>query len=99
ARVPFLDLDFLDLAMTIDPQLKRPLAGGAGRDGRMEKALLRAAFADPADPLLPASVLWRQKEQFSDGVGYAWVDRLKAHAERLVGDVQLAEAAERFPYE
>jgi asparagine synthase (glutamine-hydrolysing) len=99
ARVPFLDLAFLDLVMTIDPVLKRPLAPGHGRVGRMEKALLRTAFADPADPLLPASVLWRQKEQFSDGVGYGWVDRLRAHAEAVVGDTEFAEAAERFPHE
>ncbi|MCY0993517.1 asparagine synthase B [Nannocystis sp. ILAH1] len=99
ARVPFLDLAFLDLAMTIDPALKRPLAPGADREGRMEKALLRAAFADPADPLLPPAVLWRQKEQFSDGVGYGWVERLKAHAEATVSDLELAEAGERFPHE
>lgn len=99
ARVPFLDLAFLDLAMSIDPVLKRPLAPDNGRVGRMEKALLRTAFADPADPLLPVSVLWRQKEQFSDGVGYGWVDRLKAHAESAVSDDELAEAADRFPYE
>ncbi|MCY1005172.1 asparagine synthase B [Nannocystis pusilla] len=99
ARVPFLDLAFLDLAMTIDPALKRPLAPGAGREGRMEKALLRAAFADPADPLLPPAVLWRQKEQFSDGVGYGWVERLKAHAEATVSDLEMAEAGERFPHE
>lgn len=99
ARVPFLDLEFLDLVMSIDPAFKRPLPPEGGRVGRMEKALLRTAFADPADPLLPASVLWRQKEQFSDGVGYNWVDRLKAHAESVVGDAEFAEAAERFPYE
>ncbi|WP_434427173.1 asparagine synthase B [Nannocystis pusilla] len=99
ARVPFLDLAFLDLAMTIDPALKRPLAPGAGREGRMEKALLRAAFADPGDPLLPPAVLWRQKEQFSDGVGYGWVERLKAHAEATVSDLEMAEAGERFPHE
>jgi asparagine synthase (glutamine-hydrolysing) len=99
ARVPFLDLAFLDLAMTIDPSLKQPLRPESGREGRMEKALLRAAFADPSDPLMPASVLWRQKEQFSDGVGYGWVDRLKAHAEATVSDEELAEAADRFPYE
>ncbi|MDC0673562.1 asparagine synthase B [Nannocystis radixulma] len=99
ARVPFLDLAFLDLAMTIDPSLKRPLQAEAGREGRMEKALLRAAFADPADPLLPPAVLWRQKEQFSDGVGYGWVERLKAHAEAVVSDLEFAEADERFPHE
>ncbi|MDC0722333.1 asparagine synthase B [Nannocystis bainbridge] len=99
ARVPFLDLAFLDLAMTIDPALKRPLRAEPGREARMEKALLRAAFADPADPLLPPAVLWRQKEQFSDGVGYGWVERLKAHAEATVSDLHLAEAGRRFPHE
>lgn len=99
ARVPFLDLAFLDLAMTIDPSLKIPLRPATGRAGRMEKAMLRTAFMDPNDPLLPASVLWRQKEQFSDGVGYGWVDRLKAHAEASVGDIAFAEAADRFPHE
>lgn len=99
ARVPFLDLGFLDVAMALDPELKRPLRAEGGRVGRMEKALLRAVFADPADPLLPASVLWRQKEQFSDGVGYGWVDRLQAHAEASVSDLALREAGERFPHE
>lgn len=99
ARVPFLDLAFLDLAMTIDPSLKRPLRAEAGREGRMEKALLRIAFADPSDPLVPAAVLWRQKEQFSDGVGYGWVDGLRAHADATVSDLELAEAADRFPHE
>ena len=51
-----------------------------------------------ADPVLPASVLWRQKEQFSDGVGYGWVEALRAHAERVVSPRDLARAAERFPY-
>lgn len=99
ARVPFLDLGFLDVAMALDPELKRPLRAEGGRAGRMEKALLRAIFADPADPLLPASVLWRQKEQFSDGVGYGWVDGLQAHAEAVVSDLALREAGERFPHE
>ena len=98
ARVPFLDLAFLDLAMNITPALKQPHAVSQGREARMEKWLLRAAFADPSDPLIPTSVLWRQKEQFSDGVGYNWVDGLRAHAEAQVSDLALAEAAERFPH-
>jgi len=98
ARVPFLDLAFLELAMSIAPELKQPHALGQGREARMEKWLLRAAFADPSEPLIPTSVLWRQKEQFSDGVGYNWVDGLRAHAEAQVSDLDLAEAAERFPH-
>ncbi|WP_434419620.1 asparagine synthase B [Nannocystis pusilla] len=98
ARVPFLDLAFLDLAMSLPPELKQPRSAGPGGEGRIEKWLLRQAFADEADPLLPASVLWRQKEQFSDGVGYGWVDALRTHAERVVSPRELARAAERFPY-
>lgn len=88
ARVPFLDRDFVDVAMQMDPAAK--MAG----PGRMEKHLLREAFADA----LPASIAWRQKEQFSDGVGYGWIDSLRAHAEAQVSDAQMAEAAERFPH-
>ena len=87
ARVPFLDQAFLDVAMRLDPAAKRP------GPGKMEKHVLRQAFADA----LPASVAWRQKEQFSDGVGYAWIDGLKAHAEDRVTDAEFAAAAERFP--
>lgn len=87
ARVPFLDLEFLDLAMSLDAEAKR--CGG----GRIEKALLREAFAGA----LPDDILWRQKEQFSDGVGYGWIDGLKAAAEARVGDAMLAEAPLRFP--
>ncbi|WP_374472005.1 asparagine synthase B [Arenimonas sp.] len=87
ARVPFLDLEFLDLAMSADAEAKR--CGG----GRIEKAMLREAFAGA----LPDEILWRQKEQFSDGVGYGWIDGLKALAEQRVGDAMLAEAALRFP--
>ncbi len=87
ARVPFLDQAFLDVAMRVDPAAK--MAG----PGRMEKHLLREAFAD----VLPAAVAWRQKEQFSDGVGYTWIDSLRAHAEAHVSDAQLARAAYRFP--
>jgi asparagine synthase (glutamine-hydrolysing) len=88
ARVPFLDRAFVDVAMGIDPAAK--MAG----PGRMEKHLLREAFAD----VLPASVAWRQKEQFSDGVGYGWIDSLRAHAEAEVSDAEMACAAERFPH-
>lgn len=87
ARVPFLDTRFLDHAMSIHASHK--MCGG----GKMEKHLLRTAFAG----MLPEDILWRQKEQFSDGVGYGWIDTLKATAAHKVHDRQLAEAAERFP--
>jgi asparagine synthase (glutamine-hydrolysing) len=87
ARVPFLDREFLDVAMRIDPELKMC------RDGRMEKHVLRSAF----EGLIPNEVLWRQKEQFSDGVGYGWIDSLRDLAEREVTDVQFRQAASRFP--
>ena len=86
ARVPFLDLEFLDVAMNLDPEAKRPA-------GRMEKHILREALGH----LLPESVAWRQKEQFSDGVGYGWIDALRDHAAARVPDTQLANAEERFP--
>ena len=86
-RVPFLDRDFLDTAMRLDPAVKMC----PGRE--MEKRVLREAFAD----MLPESVAWRQKEQFSDGVGYSWIDTLKRVAEESVTDAQMAGAAERFP--
>jgi asparagine synthase (glutamine-hydrolysing) len=88
ARVPFLDREFLDVAMGIDPAAK--LAG----NGRIEKRVLREAFAD----LLPSAIAWRQKEQFSDGVGYGWIDALRAHAAMQVSERQMAAAAYRFPH-
>ena len=88
ARVPFLDLEFLDAAMSMDPKAKMP-----GAD-RPEKAILREAGTG----LLPDEILWRQKEQFSDGVGYGWIDSLKAHAEAQVSDRELLEAEQRFPF-
>jgi len=91
ARVPFLDRDFLDVAMALDPEIKLPR--NAPRERPMEKYPLRKAF----EGLIPAEVLWRQKEQFSDGVGYAWIDALKATAERDISDAMLAGAGERFP--
>ncbi|WP_407351281.1 asparagine synthase B [Luteimonas sp. R10] len=90
-RVPFLDREFLDVAMRMDAKHKMVGAAGSGR--RIEKAVLREAF----EGYLPESILWRQKEQFSDGVGYGWIDGLKAHAENHVSDRELAAAARRFP--
>ncbi|WP_262246673.1 asparagine synthase B [Parapedobacter soli] len=86
-RVPFLDKEFMDIAMRVNPEDKMI------RDGRMEKWIVRKAFED----YLPESIAWRQKEQFSDGVGYSWIDTLKVQAEERVSDEQLAAAAERFP--
>ena len=88
ARVPFLDKEFLDTAMSIAPAAK--MSG----QGKIEKHILREAFAD----LLPEAIAWRQKEQFSDGVGYNWIDSLKALAEREVSDQAMARAVIRFPY-
>ena len=91
-RVPFLDVEFLDVAMRMDAvhKMARPRSGGTRR---IEKAILREAF----EGWLPDSILWRQKEQFSDGVGYGWIDGLKAHAEAQVSDRVFAAAAKRFP--
>ena len=86
-RVPFLDKEFLDVAMSLDPEAK--MCPGQ----TIEKQILREAFAD----MLPAEVAWRQKEQFSDGVGYSWIDTLKRITSEAVTDQQMAHAAERFP--
>ena len=86
-RVPFLDKEFLDVAMRTNPEAK--MCPGQ----TMEKKIVREAFAD----MLPAAVAWRQKEQFSDGVGYSWIDTLKAVTTAAVSDEQMAHAAERFP--
>lgn len=91
ARVPFLDREFLDVAMMMDPDAKLPR--NAEHPRPIEKWPLRKAF----NGYVPDEVLWRQKEQFSDGVGYAWIDSLKAQAEREVTDGMLRGAAERFP--
>lgn len=86
-RVPFLDKEFLDVAMGMNPVLKMC------PDKTIEKKVVREAFAD----LLPEEVTWRQKEQFSDGVGYSWIDTLKQITASAVSDEQMAHAAERFP--
>jgi len=93
ARVPFLDKDFLNIAMGIDPKHKMIIKS----EGRIEKWILRKAFDNKEHPYLPDSILWRQKEQFSDGVGYGWIDSLKKHAEQEVSDEMLKVAAFRFP--
>mmetsp|Transcript_4497 Transcript_4497/g.7583 ORF Transcript_4497/g.7583 Transcript_4497/m.7583 type:complete len:584 (+) Transcript_4497:64-1815(+) len=93
ARVPFLDQDFLEVAMSIDPAEKMIDKS----KGRIEKYIVRKAFDDETDPYLPKEVLWRQKEQFSDGVGYNWIDGLKEHAEKIVSDEQLKQSPNRFP--
>ncbi len=85
-RVPFLDKEFIDVAMRLNPEDKM------ARDGRMEKWILRKAFED----YLPPKILWRQKEQFSDGVGYSWIDTLKAHVNEKVTDEMFANARFRF---
>lgn len=89
ARVPFLDKEFLDVAMSINPELKM-----CGSNGKMEKHILREAF----EGYLPEEVLWRQKEQFSDGVGYSWIDSLVESAESHVTDQMMASAEYRFPH-
>lgn len=88
-RVPFLDKEFVDVAMGINPKDKMINVA----DGRIEKWVLRKAFED----LLPQEILWRQKEQFSDGVGYSWIDTLKGEAEKDVSDEMMANAKFRFP--
>ena len=108
-RVPFLDKEFLDVAMRTNPEAKMcnphltsPRGGndalkvsprGDLEGGSIEKRIVREAFAD----MLPEAVAWRQKEQFSDGVGYSWIDTLKQITSEAVSDEQMAHAAERFP--
>ena len=86
-RVPFLDKEFMDVAMSINPQDK--MINGE----RMEKWVIRKAFED----MLPESVAWRQKEQFSDGVGYSWIDTLKEMVDAAITDEQMENAKFRFP--
>ncbi len=86
-RVPFLDKEFLDVAMRLNPVSK--MCPGE----TIEKRIVREAFAD----MLPEEIVWRQKEQFSDGVGYSWIDTLKRMTSEAVSDEQMAHAADRFP--
>lgn len=85
--VPFLDKEFLDVAMRLNPEAK--MCPGSV----IEKKILREAFAD----VLPSEIAWRQKEQFSDGVGYSWIDTLKKVTAQAVSDTEMANAAQRFP--
>ncbi|RXR32106.1 asparagine synthase B [Flavobacterium piscinae] len=93
ARVPFLDKAFLELAIKVKPEEKMP----STYDG-IEKYILRKAFDTPEQPYLPEEVLWRQKEQFSDGVGYNWIDTLIEYCSGQVTDEEFEKAAELFPY-
>ena len=99
-RVPFLDADFLDIAMNLSPEEKmiKKGPGVSKEETRIEKWAIRKAFDTPEDPFLPDEILWRQKEQFSDGVGYGWVDHLKAVADEEVSDQMFAMADKRFPH-
>jgi asparagine synthase (glutamine-hydrolysing) len=87
-RVPFLDKEFMDIAMRLNPKDKM-----AGSNGKMEKWILRKAF----ESYLPESVAWRQKEQFSDGVGYNWIDSLRALTTEMVSDEQMSLVNETYP--
>ena len=89
-RVPFLDKEFMDVAMRLNPADKIP---GKLANGRMEKWVVRKAFED----IIPQEIAWRQKEQFSDGVGYSWIDTLKKITSERVTDQMMEEAADRFP--
>jgi len=88
ARVPFLDREFLDVAMSLNPCDKMITKG------KIEKQILREAFAD----LLPDEITWRQKEQFSDGVGYSWIDGIQDYARSKISARQMAQAGRRFPF-
>lgn len=92
-RVPFLDKEFMDIAMTQNPADKMVITQSEDAHRRMEKWILRKAFED----MLPTEIVWRQKEQFSDGVGYGWIDELKAMTSKAVSDADMANAKYRFP--
>ncbi|XP_058755891.1 asparagine synthetase, nodule [glutamine-hydrolyzing] [Vicia villosa] len=94
ARVPFLDKEFIKVAMDIDPEFKMIKHD----EGRIEKYILRKAFDDEENPYLPKHILYRQKEQFSDGVGYGWIDGIKDHAAKHVTDRMMFNASHIFPF-
>ena len=86
-RVPFLDVDFIDVAMNVDPKEKMI------SNNKIEKHILRHAF----DGYLPEEILWRQKEQFSDGVGYSWIDELKNYTDKLISDIDFKNRNQLYP--
>lgn len=97
ARVPFLDTRFMETAFSFDAAQKMCKDETSGAK-RMEKHILRAAFdLEGEDAYLPKEVLWRQKEQFSDGVGYSWIDEIQRYAEKVVSDSELENAKYRYP--
>ncbi len=93
ARVPFLDKDFLQIAMTTETREKLPETYSG-----IEKYILRKSFDTTDDPYLPKEVLWRQKEQFSDGVGYHWIDQLIAYCTQQVSDLEMEKAGTKYPH-
>jgi asparagine synthase (glutamine-hydrolysing) len=93
ARVPFLDREFLEVAMLTIPEEKQALSYKG-----IEKYILRKAFDIKEDPYLPDEILWRQKEQFSDGVGYSWIDELISYCETQVSDLELEKAYTKYPH-
>lgn len=98
ARVPFLDRAWIELVLGIPGHIRRPIKGKDGTVGRIEKRILRQAFDSQDRPIIPRDVLWRRKEQFSDGVGYGWLDAIKRHADEVVSDADLRSAASAFDY-
>jgi len=94
ARVPFLDRYFLDVAMQISAYDKRPDKA----NGKIEKYILRKAFDDKENPYIPDKILWRQKEQFGDGVGYNWIDGIISHTNNAVSDAEFETRFEKFPH-
>ena len=97
ARVPFLDRSFLDVSMSLPPNVK--LSRRSPYNHKIEKYVLRKAFDNPQDPYLPSEILWRQKEQFSDGVGYSWIDSLREAAELKISDKVFANASVIYPHD
>merc|ERR1719230_330109 len=95
ARVPFLDKEMLDATMRMHPDLKMIHKGASTQF--LEKWILRAAFDDADAPYLPKEILWRQKEQFSDGVGYSWIDGVRDYATRQVTEEMWSKREERWP--
>ena len=94
ARPPFLQKSFVEYAMNLDPSVKMT----KNNSKNIEKYILRKAFDCEKDPYLPRDILWRQKEQFSDGVGYNWVNGIKKLSEKTVSDLQFENAEKIFPF-